>query len=59
MAIQNTTYYESLVTSDPVVREAGVTADGMILAPTQPGVGLPAHLEYPHDLGRPENIVAF
>jgi L-alanine-DL-glutamate epimerase-like enolase superfamily enzyme len=59
MAIQNTTYYESLVTSDPVVREAGVTAQGTILAPTQPGVGLPAHLEYPHDLGRDENLIAF
>ena len=56
MAIQNTTYYESLVTSIPVQREAGVTAEGLILAPTQPGIGLPPHLDYPNGLGKPENL---
>lgn len=39
MAIGNTTYYESLVTSNPVVREECVDANGMVAAPTAPGVG--------------------
>ncbi|WP_374009126.1 enolase C-terminal domain-like protein [Leifsonia sp. LS-T14] len=47
MAISNTTYYESLVTSNPVVRESCVDENGMVQAPTGPGVGLPPHLEYP------------
>ena len=47
MAIPNTTYYESLVTSNPVRRESGVGADGLVCAPTGPGVALPAGLDYP------------
>jgi L-alanine-DL-glutamate epimerase-like enolase superfamily enzyme len=50
MAISNTTYYESLVTSNPVRREAAVGADGMVHAPTTPGIGLPAGLDYPQEL---------
>jgi L-alanine-DL-glutamate epimerase-like enolase superfamily enzyme len=46
MAISNTTYYESLVTSATVVREACVDANGLVHAPTGPGIGLPAHLDY-------------
>lgn len=50
MAISNTSYYESLVTTNPVVREACVDQNGMVQAPTGPGVGLPAHLEYPEPI---------
>jgi L-alanine-DL-glutamate epimerase-like enolase superfamily enzyme len=45
MAIANTTYYESLVTGDPVVREARVDADGLVHAPTAPGIALPGSIE--------------
>jgi L-alanine-DL-glutamate epimerase-like enolase superfamily enzyme len=41
MAIPNTTYYESLVTSNPVVREPLVDARGMVHAPSAPGIGYP------------------
>jgi len=47
MAISNTTYYESLVTSNPVVRERAVDANGLVHAPTGPGIALPAGLDYP------------
>lgn len=47
MAIPNTTYYESLITSNPVRREDCVDAVGLVHAPTAPGVGLPAGLDYP------------
>jgi L-alanine-DL-glutamate epimerase-like enolase superfamily enzyme len=52
MAIPNTTYYESLVTSTAVTRERYVGPDGMVAAPTGPGIGLPAGLELPADLER-------
>ncbi|MER7503974.1 enolase C-terminal domain-like protein [Nonomuraea pusilla] len=39
MAIPNTSYYESLVYTNPVVREAAVGPDGMLRAPTAPGIG--------------------
>ncbi|MCU1495687.1 MAG: racemase [Acidimicrobiaceae bacterium] len=39
MAIPNTTYYESLVTSNPVVRESLVDARGLVHAPSEPGIG--------------------
>ncbi|HEY8455352.1 MAG TPA: enolase C-terminal domain-like protein [Actinopolymorphaceae bacterium] len=39
MAIPNTTYYESLITSNPVVRENCVDDDGLVHAPTEPGIG--------------------
>lgn len=42
MAIPNTTYYEALVTSNPIVAEDCVGPDGNVAAPTEPGVGLPA-----------------
>jgi L-alanine-DL-glutamate epimerase-like enolase superfamily enzyme len=47
MAISNTTYYESLVTSNPVVRERAVDEHGLVHAPTGPGIALPLGLEYP------------
>ena len=37
MAIPNCTYYESLVTSNPVVRESRVGPDGLVHAPTDAG----------------------
>ena len=39
MAIPNTTYYESLVDSNPVRRSPEVDADGLVHAPTIPGMG--------------------
>lgn len=42
MAIPNCTYYESLVTSNPVVREPRVGPDGMVQAPSSPGIALPS-----------------
>lgn len=50
MAVSNTSYYESLVTSNPVRREVGVDANGMIQAPTGAGVGLPAGIDYPTEV---------
>ncbi len=50
MAIPNTTYYESLVTSNPVRRESGIDASGLVHAPAGPGVALPAGLDYPEAL---------
>jgi L-alanine-DL-glutamate epimerase-like enolase superfamily enzyme len=39
MAIPNTTYYESLVDSNPVRRAPEVDANGLVHAPTAPGIG--------------------
>lgn len=39
MAIPNTTYYESFVYTNPIVREATVGPDGMVHAPDAPGIG--------------------
>jgi L-alanine-DL-glutamate epimerase-like enolase superfamily enzyme len=50
MAISNTTYYESLVTSSTVVRERHVDANGLVHAPRGPGIGLPNTLEYGKEL---------
>ncbi|MFF1875913.1 enolase C-terminal domain-like protein, partial [Kitasatospora herbaricolor] len=47
MAIPNTTYYESLVTATTVVREECVDENGLLHAPTEPGIALPAGLDYP------------
>jgi hypothetical protein len=41
MAIPNNTYFESLVTSNPAVREPRVGPDGRVQAPTSPGIALP------------------
>ena len=41
MAIPNCTYYESLVKSNPVTRETRVGPDGLVHAPTEPGIALP------------------
>ena len=50
MAIPNTTYYESLVMSNVVTREAVVDEHGLVHAPDGIGLGLPAGPEYPPDL---------
>jgi L-alanine-DL-glutamate epimerase-like enolase superfamily enzyme len=50
MAIPNTTYYESLVTSTDVTREAVVGPDGLVRAPEGAGLGLPAGPDYPPEL---------
>ncbi|MGB8179419.1 MAG: enolase C-terminal domain-like protein [Acidimicrobiales bacterium] len=50
MAISNCTYYESLVTSNPVRRENGINARGIVAAPPGPGVGLPMGPHYPAEL---------
>lgn len=42
MAIPNTTSYESLVYTNPVVREPSVGADGLVRAPCAPGIGFDA-----------------
>ena len=39
MSISNTTYYESLIDSNPVVRPSDVDASGNTHAPVLPGVG--------------------
>jgi len=39
MVIPNTTYYESLVLTNPVEREPLVDADGLVHAPIGPGIG--------------------
>jgi L-alanine-DL-glutamate epimerase-like enolase superfamily enzyme len=38
-AIPNTTYYESLVTTNPIVVEPGIGPDGAISPPSTPGIG--------------------
>jgi L-alanine-DL-glutamate epimerase-like enolase superfamily enzyme len=38
-AIPNTTYYESLVTCNPIEVETGIGRDGMISPPDAPGIG--------------------
>jgi L-alanine-DL-glutamate epimerase-like enolase superfamily enzyme len=50
MAISNTTYYESLVTSIPARRERCVDENGLVHAPAGPGIALPAGLDYPATL---------
>jgi L-alanine-DL-glutamate epimerase-like enolase superfamily enzyme len=50
MAISNCTYYESLITGNPVVREWGIDDHGMVGAPAGPGVGLPDGPDYPDAL---------
>jgi L-alanine-DL-glutamate epimerase-like enolase superfamily enzyme len=52
MAIPNTTYYESLITSNPVRRSREVDADGLLAAPTTPGIALPTGLDYPAPIAR-------
>src|SRR3954452_9839839 len=52
MAIANTTYYESLVTAVTVAPNPVVDADGLVHAPTGPGIGLPPGPEYPTELER-------
>ncbi|MGW1216773.1 enolase C-terminal domain-like protein [Streptomyces sp. NPDC002499] len=46
MAISNTTYYESLVTATRVVRERHVDDQGLVHAPSGPGISLPLDFGY-------------
>ena len=39
MVIPNTTYYESLVMENPVVKDPIVDTRGLVHAPTEPGLG--------------------
>ena len=50
MAISNTTYYESLVMTTKVTREAAVDSRGLVHAPEGIGMGLPAGPGYPPEL---------
>ncbi|WP_127358345.1 enolase C-terminal domain-like protein [Actinacidiphila soli] len=52
MAISNTTYYESLVTATTVRRERHVDDQGLVHAPTEPGIALPLNFEYGKELQR-------
>lgn len=45
MAIPNTTYYESIVMTNPVVREPVVDEHGLVHAPVGPGIGFEAERE--------------
>lgn len=47
MAIPNTTYYESLITSMTVTKKPEIDSEGLLQAPTEPGIALPAGLDYP------------
>jgi L-alanine-DL-glutamate epimerase-like enolase superfamily enzyme len=47
MAIPNTTYYESLVRTNPVVRAPEIDAQGLVNAPTGPGIGWEATWDRP------------
>jgi L-alanine-DL-glutamate epimerase-like enolase superfamily enzyme len=50
MAISNTTYYESLVTSSTVTRERHVDGQGLVHAPLGPGIALPHENDYGREL---------
>ncbi len=47
MAIQNTTYYESLVMTNPVKQDAVVDEHGFVHAPAAPGIGFETQWEMP------------
>jgi L-alanine-DL-glutamate epimerase-like enolase superfamily enzyme len=55
MAIPNTTYYESLVTSTSVSPDPVVDRHGLVHAPHDPGIGLPPGPDYPSPL---EHLIA-
>jgi L-alanine-DL-glutamate epimerase-like enolase superfamily enzyme len=50
MAIPNTTFYESLITSNVVRKKPEIDSEGFVHAPTDPGIALPAGLDYPRVL---------
>jgi L-alanine-DL-glutamate epimerase-like enolase superfamily enzyme len=50
MAIPNTTYFESLVTSTTVTKKPEIDLEGFVHAPTGPGIALPVGLDYPQAL---------
>ena len=45
MAISNTTYYESLVKTNPVVRAPEIDANGLVHPPTEIGIGFESEFE--------------
>ncbi|MDX6355584.1 MAG: hypothetical protein QOF98_2487 [Streptomyces sp.] len=47
MAISNTTFYESLITSADVRKKPEIDGAGFVHAPVDPGIALPAALDYP------------
>lgn len=53
MAIRNNSYYESIIMTNPVIREPRVDAQGLIHAPTGPGVGWEGLWE---QSGRPKGL---
>ncbi|TDE11156.1 enolase C-terminal domain-like protein [Jiangella asiatica] len=44
MAVPNTTYYESQIMGNPIIPDAAVGADGMVRAPSAPGIGYDANV---------------
>jgi L-alanine-DL-glutamate epimerase-like enolase superfamily enzyme len=58
MAIANTTYYESLVTSTSVARDPIVDERGLVHAPRTAGIGLPPGPDYPSALEHLADTVA-
>jgi L-alanine-DL-glutamate epimerase-like enolase superfamily enzyme len=55
MSIPTTTYYESIVTSNPVQRESHVDSQGQVVAPSAPGIGYEPvwdQIGWPAGLGR-------
>ncbi|HEX4832472.1 MAG TPA: enolase C-terminal domain-like protein [Trebonia sp.] len=50
MAVPNTTYFESLITSTTVTKKPEVDLQGFVHAPAGPGIALPAGLDYPAEL---------
>jgi L-alanine-DL-glutamate epimerase-like enolase superfamily enzyme len=47
MAIPNTTFYESLITSNDVRKKPEIDSEGFVHAPSSPGIALPEGLDYP------------
>lgn len=56
MAIPNTTYYESIVTSNPIQRERHVDANGLVHELTASGIGFERDWE---DVGMPSELRRF
>ena len=50
MTIPNTTFHESMITANPVVKKPEVDKAGYVHAPLDPGIALPAGLAYPRTL---------
>jgi L-alanine-DL-glutamate epimerase-like enolase superfamily enzyme len=50
MAIPNTTFYESLITSTTVSKKPEIDNEGFLQAPSEPGIALPPGPDYPSAL---------